>query len=131
MDGISYTQLEKASYLNRPLFNSESSRLLLALRTRTVNGIKNDFRGLYADIKCPLMCGEDDKLQHILECSVLKSHHTSSSVMSNNGVSYEDVFSSDVSKQKQVTELYQQLLEIRSNLIKSQPEAVTGPVHCV
>ena len=131
MDGISYTHLEKASYLNSPLFNSESSRLLLALRTRTVNGIKNDFRGLYADIKCPLMCGEDDKLQHILECSVLKSHHTSSSVMSNNGVSYEDVFSSDVSKQKQVTELYQQLLEIRSNLIKSQPEAVTGPVHCV
>ena len=75
MTGISYTKFEKVQCMNSPLFNSESSKLLLALRTRTVNGIRSDFRGLFVDFKCPLKCGEDDKLQHILECAVLKTHH--------------------------------------------------------
>ena len=34
-----------------------------------------------------------------------------------------------VMKQLQTTELYRQLLEIRTTLLNSQPEAVTGPVH--
>ena len=128
MNGISYSKFEKSSYLNSPLFNSESSKLLLALRTRTVNGVKNDFRGLNTDIKCPLMCDKDDTLPHILECNVLKYHYTSSAI-SQGDVKYEDVFSNNIVKQKQATELYQQLLEIRTNIQNSQPEAVTGPVH--
>ena len=128
MDGIIYEKFEKASYMNSPLFNGENVALLLALRTRTVRGIKNDFRGMYPDIKCPLRCGEDDTLQHILECSVIKLNHTTSDI-SNNDIRYEDVFASDIMKQKQVTELYQQLLEVRNNLLNSQPVALTGPVH--
>ena len=128
MDGLKYEQFEKASYMNSPLFNSENVALLLALRTRTVRGIRNDFRGMYPDIKCPLSCGEDDTLQHILECTVLKSSHTSSDLTCTD-IRYEDVFSSDIAKQKQVTELYKQLLDTRTNLLNSQPEAMTGPVH--
>ena len=131
MDGISYTNFEKASYLNSPIFDSETSQLLLALRTRTVRGIKNDFRGMFTDIKCPLMCGEDDIIQHILECPVLLSQHTSSDLSENANIRYKDVFSSDLSKQKQVTVLYQQLLDIRVTLLNSPPEAVTGPVHLI
>ena len=85
MDGIRYEKFAKAEYLSSPLFNSESRKLLLALRTRTVNGIRNDFRGRYPDIKCPLMCDKNDTLQHILECVILKSHHT------NNMIWYGDI----------------------------------------
>ena len=128
MDGLKYEKFEKAAYMNSPLFNSESVALLLALRTRTVRGIKNDFRGMYPDIKCPLSCGEDDTLQHVLECSIIYSNHTTSDLTSSD-IRYEDVFSSDIIKQKQATELYRQLLEVRENLLNSQPEALTGPVH--
>ena len=128
MKGIVYTKFEKEQYLNSPLFNSESAALLLALRTRTVNGIKNDFRGHFNDIKCPLNCGEDDIISHIIECEVLKAQHTSSAV-TNEQVMYEDVFSSSILKQKQATELYRKLLEIRTKILSSQPEAVTGPMH--
>ena len=129
MKGLSYTKFEKQEYLNSPLFNSESLKLLLALRTRTVNEIKNDFRGQYSDIKCPLRCGEDDLITHILDCNVLKLHHTSSAVTSEQ-IKYQDAFCSNIEKQQQVTELYQQLLEVRSRLLlSSQPEAVTGPLH--
>ena len=77
---------------------------------------------------CPLKCGENDLLQQILECKVIKSHHSSIAV-ANQQVKYQDVFSDNVVKQLQTTELYRQLLEIRTTLLKSQPEAVTGPVH--
>ena len=129
MNGLIYTKFEKQKYLSSPLFNSESSKLLLALRTRTVNEIKNDFRGLYSDIKCPLKCGENDLITHILDCIVLKLHHTSSAVTSEQ-IKYQDVFCSNIEKQKQSTESYQKLLEVRSTLLSnSQPEAVTGPLH--
>ena len=129
MDGISYTKFERAEYLTSPLLNSESRKLLLALRTRTVNGIKNDFRGMYPDVTCPLQCGEDDTLQHILECVILKSHHTNN-MLSYGDMKYQDVFSADVVKQKQATALYRQLLDVRANLLDSSPVAATGPLHC-
>ena len=68
MDGISYRKFEKASYLDSPIFNIESSQLLLARRSRTVRGIKNDLRAMFAFIKRPIKCGENDIVKHILEC---------------------------------------------------------------
>ena len=130
LDGLEYSNFEKASYLSSPLFRSEDMRLLLGLRTRTVNGIRNDFRGMYADNMCPLNCGEVDTLPHILQCSVIKLHHTNS-MLAQGDITYQDIFSSNVVRQKQVTELYRQLLDIRIDLLDSQPVAVTGPVQCV
>ena len=75
MDGIIYEKFEKASYMNSPLFNGENVALLLALRTRTVRGIKNDFRGMYPDIKCPLLCGEDDTTYTRMFCDKVKPHN--------------------------------------------------------
>ena len=116
--------------MSSPLFRSEDMRLLLGLRTRTVNGIRNDFRGMYADNMCPLNCGEVDTLPLILQCSVIKLHHTNS-MLAQEDITYQDIFSSNVVRQKQVTELYRQLLDIRIDLLDSQPVAVTGPVQCV
>ena len=128
MDNLSYDNFEISSYLKSPLFNSESSSLLLALRTRTVRGIRSDFGGLYPDKMCPLGCGALDTLQNILSCTVLRQHHTSQDITESD-IRYEDVFSPDITKQKQVVELYRELLEIRSNIINSPPVATTGPVH--
>ena len=47
MDQLKYDKLEVQQYLTSPLFNNESRTLLLRLRTRKVNGIRADFRGLY------------------------------------------------------------------------------------
>ena len=130
MDKISYDKFEMSSYLNSPLFSSDDMKVLLALRTRTVEGIKNDFRGMFPDILCPLSCGSDDTIEHILECTVLRTEHISD-ILSQGDVQYQDIFSSDTMKQKQATELFKQLLEVRNNLLNSPPVATTGPVHCV
>ena len=102
--------------------------LLLALKTRTVRGIRNDFGGLYPDKTCPLGCGDLDTLQNILTCSVLQKDDNSTDI-STSVIKYEDIFCGDIVKQKQVTEKYRQLLDLRNNLLNSLPVATTGPVH--
>ena len=128
MDGLNYHKLEMTNYLRSPLFNSDSLCTLFSLRTRTVRGIKNDFRGMYADVLCPLGCDKTDTIPHILECISLQQNMNSQDIV-NSTVKYEDIFSPEVIKQKQVTELYIQLLEIRDRLMNSPPVAQTGPVH--
>ena len=130
MNHIKYDKFESAPYLNSPLFNNDSRSLLLALHTRTVRGIRSDYGGLYPNKTCPLGCGETDNLRNILTCTVLKQYHTSSEV-TNGNISYEDIFSSDICKQKQVTEVYEQLLKIRNEILSSPPVANTGPVQSV
>lgn len=129
MDGPKYSTFEKADYLSSPLFKSDSVQLLLALRTRTVEGIRNDFRGMYPDNKCPMACEVDDTLQHMLECTVLRQHHLSDNISASD-IKFSDIFSQDTRKQKQVTELYGQLIEIRTKLINSEPD-LAGPVQCL
>ena len=127
MSGLKYRKFELQEYLVSPIFNNESRNLLFRLRTRTVSGVRNDFRGLYPDTSCPLGCGDTDTLQNILTCKPIISQHTRSQI-SRGSICYEDIFSEDLLKQKQVTELYRQLLQIRNKTI-SQPVATTGPVH--
>ena len=117
MAGLAYKKCQVQEYL---------ISLLFRLRTRTVNGIKNDFIGLYSDITCPLGCGDTDTIQNILTCRALISQHKTSEISRSN-IKHEDIYSDDVQK-KQVTELYRQLLQLR-NEITSQPVANTGPMH--
>ena len=125
---IKYPKFELSQYMESPLFDSRNIQTLLALRTRTVRGIRNDFSGMYDDLTCPLGCGDQDTLPNILTCSVLKDKLKTDTVATNH-ISYDDIFSSNDGKQKQVTELYSHLLGIREELLKSQPVALTGPVH--
>ena len=94
----------------------------MSLRSRTVRGIRNDLRGMYPDILCPLGCGDVDTLQNVLTCSVLKQYHTSKEVTDRN-VEYNDIYSEDIFKQQKVTELYNQLLDVRNKVIQSTPVA--------
>ena len=121
MDDVSYDKLELQEYMRSPLFDKESVAMLLALRTRTVRGIKNDFRGMFPDVLCPLGCGETDTLKNVLSCSVLRNNFQSESVTMHE-VKFDDIFSPDITKQKQITQLYIQLMDIREKIINNSPE---------
>ena len=73
MKNLEYKKFELAKYLNSPLFDRQSAQLLLALRTRTVNGIKTDFRSMYADVNCPLGCNHTDTIPNVLTCPVIQT----------------------------------------------------------
>ena len=125
---INYNKLELAQYMNSPVFSNDNTKLLLALRTRTVNGIRSDFSGMYSTLSCPLCGDHPDTLPNVLICNIMKKHQQTS-VLSNSAFSYDDVFSQDVIKQKEITELFSELLKIREEIVNSTPVAITGPVH--
>ena len=65
---------------------------------------------------------------HYQTCESLRTQHRTEEV-SRNSVSYSDIYSSDVFRQKEITELYTELLRTRDELMNSTPVAITGPVH--
>ena len=127
MQNLKYPTLKMQDYLFSPIFDNESRDLLVRLRTRTVSGIKSDFKGLYTDTACPLMCGQEDTIPHLLSCSVLRSCHKSTDI-SISDCKHEDIYSEDVTKQRSITEIYKQLLHTRNEIL-SQPVDETGPMH--
>ena len=125
---IPYQQMELMQYLKSPIFTTENMKLLLALRTRTVNGIRGDFSGMFTSTLCPL-CGEHlDSIENLLKCETLKSNLRTNS-LSRRNINHSDLFCNDVVRQKEITELYSELLRIREEIINSIPVAITGLVH--
>ena len=94
MQNLHYVNFETAPYLKSPYFNSSDISLLLALRTRTVRGIRSDFGNLYHNKMCPLGCGDTDTLQNILSCKVILQHHSSQDI-TNSDIRYEDIFNTN------------------------------------
>ena len=92
MKNLKYDKYEVAEYLKSPMFSNNTRNTLLALRTRTVRGIRSDFGSLYTNKMCPLRCGDNDNLENILTCSVLKKYHKSTEMAPTN-CKYEDIFS--------------------------------------
>ena len=71
MDNISYEHSFNCQPYIHTLTRAQSS-LLLALRTRTVRGIRSDYGDMFPDKQCPLPgCSEPDSLPHTLACQVL------------------------------------------------------------
>ena len=102
MSEIGYNNLPLQTYMQSPLFTAHDATILFALRTRTLRGIKDDFRNMYADNMCPLECGNIDTIKHLLACTSLQSN-LESQFLTHNQVKYEHVFSNDIIKQKEAT----------------------------
>ena len=66
----------------------------------------------------------------ILTCPVIIAH-TESNDTAIGPVQYEDIFSSDIVKQKQVTTMYKKHLDIRENIQNNSlpVAALNGPMH--
>ena len=65
---------------------------------------------MFSDNDCPLRCGGVDTIENILTCPVLQNNLHSEELTNN-------IYSSDIHAQKQVTELYTKLMSIRENII--------------
>ena len=130
---IGYENLATQRYLTSPVLSNTETELLFALRTRTVAGIKANFPNMNTENQdCPLNCwtqGEPppkDTQQHLLLCSQLNSKMKTAQI-SRGTVLYEHLFG-NVPQQKEATVLFEQLLEIREDLLTvDQPGASLDP----
>ena len=127
---LKYKQIKTMKYLISPIFTQDESSLLMRLRTRCVNGIRNDFGGMFSDKDCPVNrnCRNIDNLEHVLLCQTLQDG-LRTQIISRHKVIFEDIYSEDILKQKEATTLFQLLLEVRERIL-SPPAAQAGPLHC-
>ena len=117
------TKMDNISYMNSFLPQSyllsmtrEQSSLMVALRTRTLRGIRSDFGNMYVDKQCPLPgCSEPDSLPHILACQVLVGEDTEPSL-----VQYGDLFSHSVAVQREAALRFEMLLQTRERILETK-----------
>ena len=120
---IEYQRFEVQPYLKSNLFSNEESCLLFALRSRTAESFKSNFRHLYGGkVDCNLQCWDQDEIppedsqQHLLCCPKVK---VDSSNITCNIITYEDIFG-NVKRQKEAITLFTHLLEIKNKEINKQ-----------
>ena len=107
--------------MTSPIFTNQEVNLLHSLRSRSVD-CKVNFRGMYgSDLACSLcQDGTQDDQQHILACPRLRQEMKSSEAAINS-INYYDLFA-NTSKQKEVTSLFEKLLNIRHKLLNKEAE---------
>ena len=122
---IIYDGLKTQPYLKSPLFCNTDTSLLYALRSRTSDIFKANFRNMYGNVvSCPLVCWEEgeaeeeDTQKHLLTCRKLKAEISSTEVVSSKIV-YEDIFA-DTKKQKVIVDIFSKLIEARLKILREE-----------
>ena len=112
-------------YLKSPTFTDEETSPLFALRSRTNESFKANFRNLYNNVvPCPLDCWEneetvEDTQPHLLECKKLRTLLATNEI-ANGDVNYDDIFKT-AAKQKEAIVLMKRLLQAKEQAVKSKP----------
>ena len=117
--GIAYQNLEIQKYMLSPIFTNEEVHMLHALISRSTE-VKENFKQKYvhSNLLCSLCQSENEDQKHILQCSVILNNYRTKDV-SRGKVEYGNIFTNDVSKQKEITSVYIELFEIRRRLQKN------------
>ena len=114
-----------------PLFSITDTSLLYALRSRTADIFKANFRNIYGNIvSCPLLCweeseaAEEDTQKNLLTCRKLKSDISSTELVSSM-ILYEDIFA-DTKKRKVIVDIFSKLTKARLKILKEKDNQPPG-----
>ena len=112
--------IETQKYLISPIFLNEEVNQLHALRSRTSN-CKINFKNKYRndDLLCDHCNTENEDQPHLLRCNILL-RKLESTKLAQNKISYENIYSNDVYKQKEISSLFLELFKIKNEVENSQ-----------
>ena len=119
---LKYTAFKTQPYLLSPEFNEEDKKVLAALRSHCIRGIKMNFKNKYKKFEqiCPFACEEDDDQNHVLTCTPILEEAKIDSVK----CVLEDM-DDDVAKQKALVTLFAKLLLARERLLEKEEDPST------
>ena len=109
--------------MTSPIFTDIEVNLLHRLRSRSTE-CKENFKQKYihTNIRCSLCDVENEDQRHLLSCRVIQQYIRSNNITISK-VEYQDLFSQDVRKQKEITTLYLELFQIRTTLLNDSQVA--------
>ena len=100
--------------------NTHQVSLLFSLRSRSAKIFKANFP-FHSERMCPQCKKEEDTQEHMLSCDIIYPRS-----IRNNCISYNNIFSEDVTRQAAIVQLYTTLIERREDASAS----TTGPSSC-
>ena len=111
---IKYQYLKLQEYFLPSNMNTKQCNLLFALRARMIP-VKCNFKNSYSDLTCPVCnnSNRQDSQLHILQCKTLLDGEN---ILVKKQISYNDIYSSDVTKQSTVVQLFEDLLSKRRRI---------------
>ena len=112
-----YPDLQKPQeYLTSELFTNQQCSLIFALKSKTLRGVKMNFKTMNPENDlCPLCERCQDTQPHISQCQVIQDMlppHTS--------VQYSDLFG-NIEQQKRFIDIFEKYLNIRDELLEDDP----------
>ena len=111
---IDYPNLSIQPYLTDMSFTTAEKQLLFSLRSRCSSS-KANFKSMYVDLLCNLCdAGVIQSDIHLLDCVTIINNcpQLAESV----SAEHEDIFSSDIKKQQEITRLYSRVFETKKIL---------------
>ena len=111
-----YQKLETQGYMTSPVFTNVEVNMLHSLRARCAD-VKMNFKHKYIQThtRCSICDIKNEDQQHILTCEGIQQYHKSKNITKDT-VKYEDLFSQNIYKQKEITTLFVELFKIRRKL---------------
>ena len=99
-------------YLQNNILTTKQKKLLFSLRTRSVD-VKTNYKSIYTfNMQCRLCEKDEDSERHYLKCDKISNKIDPSIDL--NQAKYENIFSSNIEEQINITRIFDQIFKIRS-----------------
>ena len=121
---INYDQFKSQMYLKTSRISSYEAKILVRLRSRTVDNVKDNFRRKYkktGNFDCMLGCQSRDNQEHILNCVILKSKFDHTQIHPE--ITHDDIYG-NLDQQVLATQIFSKLIKIRDKIIKDMSSPV-------
>ena len=109
VNSILYKSLDTQEYLTSSQFSNSEAKLLFALRSHSIRGIKANFSSAHKeDIYCPLKCEATpllDDQRHLLVCKSLCRNLSTSHLEALRKIQYEDIYG-PIHSQKEAVNIF-------------------------
>ena len=112
---INYHTFKMQDYMSDSSMNSEDINFLFALRTRTIQGIRKDFKGMFPNVLCPLCQLHGDTIPNLMICQELTS-------VPQNGSAHKDC-------QRTARHQFRALLQARDRVLDWEEEEEAATPH--
>ena len=73
MDSLEYSELKTQSYLKSDKINAETAKSAFRYRVRMAR-VKRNYPRSHSDLNCPLLCGSEDRQEHLCGRAVGSVH---------------------------------------------------------
>ena len=109
-------------YLENESLKIEDKRLMFKIRNRLID-VKANYRTKFKEgMSCRLCKADEESQPHLFSCIEILSDRTVKDAIG--GYTYNDIFSDDLKMQEQMINIWQKILKVRTQKMRTQSQSI-------